>query len=115
MQQIRGYRSSRRTLEQLARSYVLYESGGRRGDWDHFRIRNLALRCTQRQKDGAGDPLALVLRTIPDFKSWPATEKAGVNAIVRAKHNPEEWRYLRLMQRHSRLRAAMLRLGSTGP
>ncbi|MGA3042390.1 MAG: hypothetical protein ABSF54_16525 [Bryobacteraceae bacterium] len=46
MRRTPGYRSSRRTLEKLARSYMLYEcADAEHGAWDHFRVRNLALRC----------------------------------------------------------------------
>ncbi|HVN05356.1 MAG TPA: hypothetical protein VMT86_13105, partial [Bryobacteraceae bacterium] len=41
-----GYRSSRRTLEKLARSYMIYEcADAAPGAWDRFRVRRLALRC----------------------------------------------------------------------
>jgi hypothetical protein len=49
---------------------------------------------------------------IPDLGRWPADERASVEAIVRAKQGPDEARYLRLMQQHARLRAAVIKLGS---
>jgi len=92
MRQTPGYRSSPRTLDKLARSYVLFEGpGSHPGDWDKFRARKLAM---------ALDPAHL-------FDIVPGNE-----AIMRAKHGPEESRYLRLMQRHLPLRAAMIKLGS---
>jgi hypothetical protein len=112
MAQAPGYRSSRRTLEKMARAYLLYECGAQTGDWDRFRVRNLLLRCTRSQRDEIRDPLRQVLRMIPDLERWPARERAAADAIVRAKQGPEEWHYLRLMQRHARLRAAILELGS---
>ena len=36
----------------------------------------------------------------------------NVDAIVKAKQGPDEARYLRLLQQDSRLRAAVLQLGS---
>jgi hypothetical protein len=90
-----GYRSSRRTLEKLARSYLLYEcADAEPGAWDHFRVRDLALRCTATH---AGDD---VLRRI---------------ACHRAQCGRDEARYLRLMQQDARLRAAVIKLGSTVP
>ncbi|HSS45047.1 MAG TPA: hypothetical protein VLO07_06865 [Thermoanaerobaculia bacterium] len=55
---------------------------------------------------------ALVLDLVPDLARWSREEKEAVLAIVRAKAGREERRYLRLMQRHTRLRAAVLRIGS---
>ena len=49
---------------------------------------------------------------IPDLSSWSATEKEALREIVRAKSGANEMRYLRLLQRHDRLRAALLKLGS---
>ncbi len=92
IRQMPGYRSSRRTLEKLAHSYLLYEcADAEPGAWDRFRVRNLALRCTATH---AGDD---VLRRI---------------AFHRAKCGADEAQYLRLMQRDARLRAAVIKLGS---
>jgi hypothetical protein len=56
--------------------------------------------------------LAQVLRLIPDLAGWTAEEKIALANILRAKETASEARYLRLMQRHPRLRAAFLALGS---
>jgi hypothetical protein len=99
-----GYRSSRRTLEKLAHSYLLYEcADADHGAWDGFRVRNLALRCAGMR---AGDS---VLRRISE--GWDAGERAAVEAIVQAKSGRDEARYLHLMQRHPRLRAAVISWG----
>jgi hypothetical protein len=102
-----GYRSSRRTLDKLAHSYLLYECpDAEPGAWDRFRVRNLGLSC-------AGMPTGdSVLRRIA--ANWSVGEKAAVDAIVRAKSSPDEARYLHLMQRHKRLRAAVIDLGGDG-
>ncbi|MFY9727816.1 MAG: hypothetical protein WAJ87_20140, partial [Bryobacteraceae bacterium] len=55
--------------------------------------------------------LALVLSVIPGVASWSPAEKKVVAAILRAKERGSETHYLRLMQRHDRLRAAFLKLG----
>jgi hypothetical protein len=100
MRRAPGYRSSRRTLEKLALSYMLYEcADAELGAWDHFQVRNLALRCAGR----TGIPACP--------SNWSGAEKAAVEAIVRAKSGPDEARYLHLMQRHRRLRAAAIELG----
>jgi hypothetical protein len=56
--------------------------------------------------------LALVLDLIPGLARWTRKEKGGVLAILRAKARGVESRYLRLLQRHARLRAALIRMGS---
>jgi hypothetical protein len=58
------------------------------------------------------EDLSLVLALIPDLARWPAPEKNALAAIVRAKSGATEWPYLRLLQRHARLRKAMIGLGS---
>ncbi|HEY6929190.1 MAG TPA: hypothetical protein VJA66_05890, partial [Thermoanaerobaculia bacterium] len=63
----------------------------------------------------AFDGLALVLDLIRDLPRWTQNEKRDLLAIVRAKAGSDEVRYLRLMQRHARLRGALLRLGSRKP
>jgi hypothetical protein len=55
---------------------------------------------------------AMVLSLVPEMKSWTAAEKRSLVEIIRAKSGRDEMRYLRLLQRHERLRAAMLQLGS---
>ena len=58
------------------------------------------------------ESLSLPLALVPDLARWGDDEKAAVINIVRAKAGPDETRYLRLMQRHARLRAAFIKLGS---
>jgi hypothetical protein len=55
---------------------------------------------------------ALALNSAADLRTWSATEKTKLLDMVRAKMADEEWNYLRLMREHSRLRQAILRLGS---
>jgi hypothetical protein len=55
---------------------------------------------------------ALVLALIPDLARWTTEEKADLVRIIRAKAARDEMRYLRLTQRHQRLRRQLLRLGS---
>ena len=73
--------------------------GLRAADWKHTEL------CALRD-------LSLVLALIQDLNRWSADEKRGVVRIIRAKGSADEARYLRLMQKHRRLRAAMIRLGS---
>jgi hypothetical protein len=55
---------------------------------------------------------AMVLSLISDLKSWTSEEKRALREIIAAKSGRDEMRYLRLLQRHDKLRTAMLRLGS---
>ncbi len=107
MKKTPGYRSSKRTLEKLAEGYILFEApSAEKGAWDQFRVRNLCLAAP------SSSGLAQVLSLIPDLGRWTAEETAAAARIVRAKQSASEARYLRLMQRHPRLRAAFLALGS---
>ena len=55
---------------------------------------------------------AMLASLIPDMSSWSASEKEAVRETIRAKSGTNEMRYLRLLQRHDRLREALLKLGS---
>jgi hypothetical protein len=54
----------------------------------------------------------LLLALIPGLAGWTAAEKRDVAAIIRAQGGRNEMQYLRLTQRHGRLRDALLTLGS---
>jgi hypothetical protein len=106
MRETPGYRSSKRTLEKLAADCLIYEGpGAETGAWDRFRIRRLGLGLT------AGG-LASVMNRISDFDKWTHEERSAAAEILRAKEKASEAQYLKLMQRHSRLRASLLALGS---
>jgi hypothetical protein len=105
----KGYRTPAATLRKLAASpMILQLHNDQKGDWDSFQIRKIGFRA---QRQNAKD-FAAVLSLIPDLNSWTANEKKLLSRIVRAKADPEETGYLKLMQRHHRLREAIIRLGS---
>ena len=121
MRQTPGYRTSKRTLERLAKSYILFEGpSAEAGVWDNFRVRNLGLAVERAARQSAAPApgcesssgLAPVLSLIPELTGWTKDEKLAVAKILKAKEGPGEARYLRLMQRHPRLRAAFLALES---
>jgi hypothetical protein len=118
MRQTPGYRSSRRTLEKLAEGYILFEGpSSEKGAWDNFRVRNVGLAVERARAAGAlnmesSSGLALVLNSIPDLARWTAEEKTAAAKILQAKQSGSEARYLRLMQRHARLRAGFLAMGT---
>ncbi|MGH9367378.1 MAG: hypothetical protein ACRD3M_06870 [Thermoanaerobaculia bacterium] len=55
---------------------------------------------------------ALVLNGVANLGRWTKAEREGVADIVRAKAGRSERAYLRRMQRHPRLREALIKLGS---
>lgn len=55
---------------------------------------------------------ALVLALVPDLSRWTREERQALRSLLRAKAGSNERSYLRLLQRHRRLRGALLRLGS---
>ncbi len=63
------------------------------------------------QRD-ALERLAPVLALIPDLSRWSQDERNAVIAIVKAKVGKREDRYLHLLIRHTRLRNALVALGS---
>jgi hypothetical protein len=60
----------------------------------------------------AFENLALVLSLIPNLSRWTKDEKQAVTRIIRAKAGAQESRYLRLLQKHEKLRKEIIRLGS---
>jgi hypothetical protein len=58
---------------------------------------------------------ATVLSLVPGLAQWALQEKSAVRSIIAAKAARTEQRYMRLLQKHDRLRAAILRLGSLAP
>jgi hypothetical protein len=51
---------------------------------------------------------------VPDLESWSGEEKQLAAKIIKAKADRDESQYLKLMQRHVRLRANVIKLGSKG-
>jgi hypothetical protein len=56
--------------------------------------------------------LSSALTLIPDLNRWKRREKDALREIIQAKMNADERKYLRLMQRHEKLRRALIELGS---
>lgn len=56
--------------------------------------------------------LAMTLAMVPGIGRWSAAEKRLAARIIRAKVRGDEASYLRLMQQHVRLRAALIRFGT---
>jgi len=55
----------------------------------------------------------LILSLVPELKRWTSAQRQIMVDIIRAKAAPDESAYLRLLQLHSALRTAVLKVGST--
>ena len=75
-----------------------------------------ALNMDQKQMSAseraAFENLSLVLALIADLRRWSDAEKQAVVRIIRAKAGSDDARYARLLQKHSRLRDWVIRIGS---
>jgi len=58
---------------------------------------------------------ATVLSLVPDIARWSSDEKDSLRQIIAAKAGRTELRYQDLLQKHRRLRTAILRIGSSEP
>jgi hypothetical protein len=91
------------------------------GDAERFReeafknlngVLGLSLRDWQEAELSALSDFAVTLYLVEDLHRWRDKEKQRLVQVVRAKAGPDESSYLQLMQKHARLRKAMIRLGS---
>jgi hypothetical protein len=91
------------------------------GDADRFRaeavkklnwVLGLSLRNWRETELPALSDFAVTLHLVEDLDRWSDKEKRDLARVIRAKAGPDEGRYLQLMQKHERLRKAMIRLGS---
>lgn len=100
-----NYRTSASALRKLAESPMIFELDQKRlGDWDQFQVRKIGFRVQGRQFES--------LESLVDTDGWTRDEKDQLKRIIDAKNAAEETNYLKLMQRHNRLRAAIIKLGS---
>ncbi len=76
------------------------------------RALNINLDDLTEQERRAFHDWALVLALVPDLGRWTDDEKRAIERTVRAKAGADEMLYLRLLQRHARLRDAVRKLGS---
>ncbi len=60
----------------------------------------------------AFENFAFILYDFPGLRAWTREEKGDLVQIIRSKAKQDEMLYLRLMQRHARLRNGLLTLGS---
>ena len=139
MRSRKDYRTSAATLRRMAEAPMIFEtSSTNKSDWDRFQVRNIGFRTQQlmasefngdatRMRDAASsnmnrlcgtrnvryqEGLAVCLLLIPDAESWNDQDKKLLLRVVETKQSGTEARYLKLMQKHERLRSALIRLGS---
>jgi len=104
-----GFTAQRR----MARSFA--------GDAERFRSESvkklnqgmgLSMRDWREAELFALSDFAVSLSLVDDLPRWTDNEKRALVRVVRAKAGADESGYLKRMQKHARLRSAMLRLGS---
>lgn len=66
----------------------------------------------QEAEQPALSDFAATLSLVEDLHRWSDTGKQGLARVIRAKAGRDESSYLHLMQKHARLRSAMIKLGS---
>lgn len=79
---------------------------------DLARTLGLSLNLWQEFEISALSDFAVTLSLVEDLHRWSQNEKDALVKIIRSKASTEESKYLRLMQKHARLRSAMIKLGS---
>ncbi|MDQ1728916.1 MAG: hypothetical protein QOD33_1041 [Pyrinomonadaceae bacterium] len=122
--------------------HEITSADSRPGDWDRFQLRNLGLAVQRRMAgSNKGDArsfrtkavtrltqllkaewrktelpvvndFAVALSLVADLSEWSEVEKRALLRVMRAKATQEESSYLQLMQKHSRLRSTIIKLGS---
>jgi hypothetical protein len=76
------------------------------------RVLGFSLKEWNAEETKAVAEVAVALALIPDLERWSGAEKHLLARIIRAKVSGDEAQYLKLQQRHERLRAAFIKLGS---
>ena len=66
-------------------------------------------------EQSAFEDFAFVLSLVPELAKWAGKQKQALIEMIRAKVSADESDYLRLLQQHSALKEALVRLGSGDP
>lgn len=75
------------------------------------RVLDISLRKIPAKEQSAFADFAMILGLVRELPRWTPAEKSALRAIISAKAGLTEQRYLRLLQKHDRLRKAILNLG----
>ncbi|MGI9068968.1 MAG: hypothetical protein ACR2HX_21510, partial [Pyrinomonadaceae bacterium] len=76
------------------------------------RVPGLSTNDWRGRKSSALSDFAIALSLVDELSRWNEVEKVALGKIIRAKAVSDESSYLKLMQKHARLRSAMIKLGS---
>lgn len=92
-----------------------------RGDAERFRpaavkelthVLGIRANAWREAEHAALSDFAVTLSLVEDLSEWSDIEKRALVRVIRAKAGLDESSYLKLMQKHARLRSAMIKLGS---
>lgn len=72
----------------------------------------IGMRLWQEVEWSALSDFAVTLSLVEDLHRWSEDEKRGLVRIIKTRAGTDESGYLKLMQKHARLRKTMIRLGS---
>jgi hypothetical protein len=104
-----GLRVQRRMAERFEGDAVRMRSETLR---DLTGMLGLSMNLRQEFEISVLSDFAVTLSLVEDLHRWNADEKQALAKIIHAKAGTEESKYLRLMQKHERLSAALIKLGS---
>ena len=102
-----------RLQREMADRYRGDADGMRLASWERLsRLLRLDGESWSRNKQQSWFDLVSVINLIPALERWDRDELELLQEILRAKFKGNEARYLKLLQRHARLRSAVIKLGS---
>jgi hypothetical protein len=104
-----GLRVNQRMARESGGDAVLMREGSRRALEKMLGVRTSSWTLLEK---AAFDNLALVLAQASALGEWTREEKEELVRVIRGKAKPDEMLYLHLTQRHGRLRAELLRIGT---
>jgi len=76
------------------------------------RVLGLSMNDWREVKLSVLSDFGIALSLVEDLSRWNKVEREALVKIIRAKATSDESSYLKLMQKHARLRSAMIKLGS---
>jgi hypothetical protein len=97
----REYGGDTELMRKRAMAFVAHAAGFSTRTWKEAELKSFA-------------EIAPLLSIIPSLSQWTREEHHLLERIIRAKAGGDEIHHLRLTQKHSRLRAAFLKLGNAG-
>ncbi len=108
-----GYRSPASTLRKLVVAPMVYEfPDAEMGAWDNFETRRIGLAAVRKTRGVAMPDWDALAAIIPGFNRWTPSERRAFNRVRQAKQAAEEVHHLHLLQKHSKLRRALIDSGS---